>query len=99
VAPKAPSKSVTGSNHLDLASHSIRSELAFALALDYAVYAAYNDPSWFSLLSIPDFSLPNPSGFSVIVDLFLSHFTFGIEAVIGFLYGLGMRPKESSSII
>jgi hypothetical protein len=42
---------------------------------------------------MPDFSLPNSSGLSVIVDLFLSHFPFGIATVIGFLDGPGMRPN------
>lgn len=67
--------------------------LAIALAVGYAVYAGYIDPSWFSFLKMPEFSLPNPSGVNVVVDLFLSHLPFGIAAVLGFIYGLGMRPK------
>jgi uncharacterized membrane protein (Fun14 family) len=67
--------------------------LAIALAVGYAVYAGSINPSWFSVLTMPEFSLPNPSGFNVIVDLFLSHLPFGIGAIVGFFFGLGMRPK------
>jgi len=66
---------------------------AIALAVGYAVYAGYIDPDWFSWLKMPEFSLPNPEGFDVLIDLFLSHLPFGIAAVIGFFFGLGMRPK------
>jgi uncharacterized membrane protein (Fun14 family) len=63
------------------------------LGVGCAVLAGYIDPDWFSLIKIPEFSLPNPSGFNVVVDLFLSHLPFGIAAVLGFFYGLGLRRK------
>jgi uncharacterized membrane protein (Fun14 family) len=67
--------------------------VGIVLGMAIAVYAGYIDSSWFSVLEMPEFSLPNPTGFEVIVDLFLSHLPFGIAAVAGFFYGLGLRPK------
>lgn len=67
--------------------------VAVAVAVGCAVYTGYIDPSVFSVITMPEFSLPNPTGFNVVVDLFLCHLPFGIAAVVGFLYGLGLRPK------